>query len=69
MRTLIGKDAELVFDASRLAHALPVEMPAVRRNERHEAIRDTADIGMLDAREVESFWKFGKVCRSGVGPI
>jgi hypothetical protein len=44
-------------------------MPAVRRNERHEAIRDTADIGMLDAREVESFWKFGKVCRSGVGPI
>src|SRR5690606_20393348 len=69
MSAVIGEDAELHINASRLAHALPVEMPAIRRHKRHQALRDIADIGVLYAFKIQPFGNLREIFGRGISPI
>ena len=69
MGAVVGENAELDVDSSRLAHALPVEVPTVRRDKRHQTFRNIANIGVLYPFKIQPFGNLCEVFARRIGPI
>lgn len=65
---VVGEEFEVDLDVARTGHPFPVKVPRLRWVQLAQLSRETADVGVAGALEVEPLWQPGAVLRGWVSP-